>query len=122
MHKKELYQKFKTKKYLGGSRNKILSKEQNYIIAPSAFIKKQLSKGNLEYNKMEVLHNFVLKSPETESKENVDKGYAFFFGRLSKEKGVLNLIKAFKKLSSGNLVIAGNGEEKEKINWKIKFL
>lgn len=100
-------------------KNKIF-KQIDYIIAPSAFIKKQLTKGNLEYNKMEVVHNFVLKSPETESKENVDKGYAFFFGRLSKEKGVLNLIKAFEKLSSGNLVIAGNGEEKEKIKNYIK--
>ena len=45
-----------------------------------------------------------------------DDGYALYVGRLSKEKGILNLIEAFSKLEEGKLYIAGDGPEKEKIN------
>ena len=49
-----------------------------------------------------------------------DDGYALYFGRLSKEKGILNLINAFAKCNKGNLYIAGEGPEKENIEKIIK--
>ena len=89
----------------------------DYIITPSDFLQRQLKKGNLKYTSIETIHNFVI------SKENgrqiSDKGYAFFFGRLSIEKGIFNLIKAIKNIEKGKLYIAGDGPEKENI---IKYI
>lgn len=90
----------------------------DFIITPSEFLKTQLIKGNLEYKRIETLHNFVINSDEV--KKYKDEGYAFFFGRLSVEKGILNLLKAIKQLDNGKLIIAGNGPEKENIELFIK--
>ena len=98
-------------------KNNIYSKI-DFIITPSEFLKKQLIKGNLEYNKIETLHNFVINS--NEEKNCNDNGYAFFFGRLSIEKGILNLLKAIKQLDNGRLIIAGDGPERENIKTFIK--
>lgn len=92
-------------------------KKIDCIIAPSEFIKNQLIKGNLEYNRIEVLHNFVEKS----NVNNInDEGYAFYFGRLSIEKGILNIVQALKNIPNGNLLIAGDGPERENIEKYIK--
>lgn len=93
-------------------------KKIDYIIAPSEFIKKQLIKGKLKYNKIETIHNFVL---ETNNNENIkDEGYAFYFGRLSIEKGILNLVKSIKDIKNGKLIIAGDGPERNNIENYIK--
>ena len=94
-------------------KNKIY-KKIDYIITPSEFIKKQLIKGKLEYNKIETIHNFVISKERIE--KNEDDGYAFFFGRLSEEKGILNLIKAIKNIENGKLLIAGDGPERKNID------
>lgn len=90
----------------------------DYIIAPSTFIKNQLIKGKLKCNKIETLHNFVIKGPVIQKCE--DKGHAFFFGRLSVEKGIINLIEATKKCENAKLLIAGDGPEKENIQKYIQ--
>ena len=96
--------------------NKIY-KKIDYIIAPSEFIKLQLIKGKLEYKKMQTLHNFVINEEDKSNKIIGD--YAFYFGRLSIEKGILNLIEAIKNIRNGKLIIAGDGPEKDKI---IEFI
>lgn len=98
-------------------KNKIY-KKIDYIITPSEFIKGQLLKGRIQYNKIETIHNFVRSKPRIEV--NQDKEYAFFFGRLSIEKGILNLLNALKNIDSGNLLIAGDGPERENIEQYIK--
>jgi len=90
----------------------------DFIISPSEFIKKQLIKGKLKYKRLETIHNFVIDSHRQQ--DYIDNGYAFYFGRLSIEKGILNLIKAFEKLETGKLIIAGDGPEKERIKDIIK--
>ena len=91
----------------------IYTKKINYIITPSEFYKKKFIEDGVEENKIIALHNFIdLREYEVESQ---DEGYALYFGRLSKEKGILNLIKAFSKTKNGILYIAGEGEEKENI-------
>lgn len=97
---------------------KNIYKKIDYIIAPSEFIKKQLIKGKLKYNKIETIYNFVLK---TNNNENIkDEGYAFYFGRLSVEKGILNLVKSIKDIKNGKLIIAGDGPERNNIEDYIK--
>lgn len=93
-------------------------KDIDYIITPSEFIKKKLIEGGLKYNKIETLYNFVISKSKIEIEE--DRGYAFFFGRLSIEKGILNVIKALKEINVGKLFIAGDGPERDNIELYIK--
>ena len=92
---------------------KIYTKKINYIITPSNFYKTKFVEDGIPDYKIQALHNFVdLKQYDLEV---TDEGYALYFGRLSKEKGILNLVNAFVKLEKGTLYIAGEGPEKENI-------
>lgn len=82
------------------------------IISPSEFNKNQLVNGKLKYNEIVALHNFV---NESERNDYVLGDYAFYLGRLSKEKGILNLIEAIGDIPDAKLLIAGDGPEREKI-------
>ena len=91
---------------------KIYSRKINYIITPSEFYKTKFIEDGIS-NNIKALHNFVDLNQYNLKIE--DEDYALYFGRLSKEKGILNLINAFTKLECGNLYIAGEGPEKENI-------
>lgn len=82
------------------------------IISPSEFIKNQLVNGKLKYSEIVTLHNFV---NESERNDYVLGDYAFYLGRLSKEKGILNLIEAIGDIPNAKLLIAGDGPERERI-------
>lgn len=92
-------------------------KKVDCIISPSEFNKNQFIKGKLNCNEIKVLHNFV---NESEHKEYVLGDYAFYFGRLSKEKGILNLVEAIKDIPDSKLLIAGDGPERENIKAYIE--
>lgn len=87
------------------------------IISPSEFNKNQLLKGKLKCNDITVIHNFV---NETEKTDYTLGDCAFYFGRLSREKGILNLIEAINNIPGARLMIAGDGPEKENIQTYIK--
>ena len=96
---------------------KIYTKKIDKIITPTEFYKTKLIEDGIDKNKIIAIHNFVdTKEYDIERK---DEGYALYIGRLSKEKGILNLIKAFSNVKKGELKIAGEGPEKENI---IKFI
>lgn len=96
----------------------IYAKKIDFIITPSEFYREKMIEDGIPENKIKALHNFVeLKDYDLEVS---DEGYALYFGRLSKEKGILNLINAFTKLKEGKLYIAGEGPEKETIEKIIK--
>lgn len=96
----------------------IYTKKIDFIITPSEFYREKMIEDGIPENKIKALHNFVeLKDYDLETS---DEGYALYFGRLSKEKGILNLINAFTKLKEGKLYIAGEGPEKETIEKIIK--
>lgn len=97
---------------------KIYTKKIDYIITPSEFYKQKLVEDGIPKEKIEAIHNFV--ELEEYDIETQDEGYALYFGRLSKEKGILNLIEAFSKIKTGILYIAGEGPEKENIEQFIK--
>ena len=98
--------------------NKIYTKKIDCIITPSEFYRKKLIEDGISEKKIVAIHNSVeLKDYDIPTEDN---GYALYFGRLSKEKGVLNLINAFSKLENGTLYIAGEGQEKENIEMFIK--
>ena len=97
---------------------KIYSKKIDYIVTPSEFYRKKFIEDGIPENKIKAIHNFI--KLEDYNIKTQDDGYALYFGRLSEEKGVLNLIKAFSKLKEGTLHIAGEGPEKENIEKIIK--
>lgn len=70
--------------------------------------------------KSEVLFNFIdYKYDLNEFHENED--YYLYFGRLSKEKGIMTLIKSFYNLPNLNLVILGDGMLKKSVIDFINF-
>lgn len=87
------------------------------IISPSEFNKNQLLKGKLKCNDITVIHNFV---NETKKTDYTLGDCAFYFGRLSREKGILNLIEAINNIPGARLIIAGDGPERENIQAYIK--
>ena len=97
---------------------KIYNKKIDYIISPSEFYRKKFIEEGINENKISTIHNFI--DIERYNVISKDDGYALYFGRLSKEKGILNLINAFSKTQEGKLYIAGEGEEKENIEKIIR--
>lgn len=94
-------------------KSNIYTKKIDVIITPSHFYKTMLIKDGINENKIKVLHNFI-DINNKEYKNNLGN-YALYIGRLSKEKGILNLIEAFSKLNKGILHIAGIGDEYDNI-------
>jgi len=98
--------------------HKIYTKKVNKIIAPSEFYKSKLVEDGIPESKVQAIHNFIdIREYDIETS---DAGYALYLGRLSKEKGVINLINAFEKTNNGSLYIAGDGPEKANIQSFIK--
>lgn len=93
--------------------NEFYTKKIDFIITPSEFYRQKLIEDGISGEKIQSMHNFVNLNEYDISRE--DKGYAFYFGRLSKEKGILNLLEAFRRLEGGMLYIAGEGPERKKI-------
>lgn len=97
---------------------KVYTKKIDYVITPSEFYMKKLIMDGIEKKKISYIHNFIDISSFDVKTE--DEGYALYFGRLSREKGIINLINAFKKIKKGVLYIAGDGPEKDEVQKVIK--
>lgn len=98
--------------------HKIYMDKIDYIITPSEFYRTKFIEDGVNENKIQAIHNSI--DMNDYNVETQDDGYALYFGRLSKEKGILDLIKAFTKCNNGKLYIAGEGPEKENIENIIK--
>lgn len=97
---------------------KIYNEKIAYIITPSEFYRTKFLEDGTDPKHIEAIHNFIIASDYNVETEIGD--YALYFGRLSKEKGINNLIEAFAKCNEGKLYIAGEGPEKENIEQFIK--
>lgn len=97
------------------------------FIAPSKFMRDKLVQGGIAADKIVYLQNFLTDSQvETCAKvfnpnkfDDADP-YFIFFGRLSKEKGVLTLVRAFVAAldqlpSNWKLKLVGDGPQREEI-------
>lgn len=85
------------------------------IITPSNFYKQKIEQAKIA--KCDVIHmtNFLSKSEK--NIKNVKGNYFLFFGRLSREKGIITLIEAYEKTDKKHkLYIVGNGPIKGEIN------
>ncbi len=84
------------------------------LIAPSCFLKDKFTKVGFPESK------FCVKPHFTEISDNMSlapfENYAVYIGRLSKEKGLFTLVKAFKKINEVNLKILGEGAYRERLD------
>lgn len=88
---------------LSGLYNKI-----DLFITPSEFYKKKMIESGLTKNKILCLRNFLPQN--TSLPEKYVKGsYYLYFGRLSKEKGIMSLLQAVHCMPNVHLEIAGTG-------------
>lgn len=81
-------------------------------ISPSKFLKNLIEKR--VHKPIFVIPNFVdILLPENELSSN-ENSYYLYYGRVSKEKGIIDIIPIFEKLKL-KLIIVGNGDEVPKI-------
>ncbi len=89
------------------------------IITPSEFVKRKIQEDNINLKNIEVIPNFV-DINKFQNYQIEDENYVLFSGRLSIEKGIINVVKAFSNIPNGKLYIAGNGPEKDNITKIIR--
>ncbi|MFZ2226056.1 MAG: glycosyltransferase [Candidatus Moraniibacteriota bacterium] len=84
-----------------------------FFIAPSQFVAERLISGGIKKEKIVVMSHFISKDATDYSQEKSELGdsYAFYFGRISKEKGALEMIETFRKIEKIKLILAGEVED-----------
>ena len=85
----------------------------------SRFVLNQHKLFGMDTSNMHVMYNYVDCHMKNNLSENF-KNYYLYFGRLSKEKGIITTIEAFKSLPNVRLIIMGSGELEGFINSSIK--
>jgi glycosyltransferase involved in cell wall biosynthesis len=97
------------------------------FLAPSEFVRDKLVEHGWDAGKIAVLPHFQKLSPVAPTK---DSGPILYFGRLSPEKGVQDLIRAMQALPQAELQIAGDGPQRDELKYlaanlnlqNVKFL
>lgn len=88
-------------------------------IALTQFARNQFIEGGLPAEKIVVKPNFVAPDPGMRE-EGSDAGYALFVGRLTPEKGVLTLLRAWRSLPAVPLKIVGDGPLRGQVLTEIR--
>jgi glycosyltransferase involved in cell wall biosynthesis len=83
------------------------------FIAPSRFMKEKLAAGGISPERVTVLPNFI--DIDQYAPSDTEGDYLIYFGRLSYEKGVDTLLRAFDGIGDSRLVIAGDGPDRENL-------
>ena len=83
------------------------------FLAPSKFVRNKLISSGLPGSKIEVLPHFQELPPEDQLRP--DEGYLLYFGRLSPEKGVYDLLRAMVRVPHVTLIIAGDGPDRARL-------
>jgi len=104
---------------------KFASKNIHKVTCPTNLTKRYLEKKNLFNNKLITLYDPIILAEDLKKRHNKIKFHNKFFlsaGRLTNQKNFNFLIDGFDKLNLKNtmLYIAGEGEEKNKLNDLIK--
>ncbi len=92
---------------------KLYEKNVDLFISPSLFMREKLSEFGLDKSKIFYLSPWVseIKSPPSYTYSD----FFLYFGKISQEKGVETLIRAMEKTKKEQLLIVGEGEEKERL-------
>jgi glycosyltransferase involved in cell wall biosynthesis len=89
------------------------------LLVLTNFHKKFLEDLNIDSEKIEIVPNFIKKYIH---RENVESNYIVYAGRISKEKGIEELLEIFlkAKINGINLKIIGSGPDLNKLREKYK--
>ena len=90
------------------------------FLAPSEFVREKLIDASFPSQRIEVLPHF--QALPGDEQLAVDEGYLLYFGRLSPEKGVNELLRAMVRLPHAPLIIAGDGPERPRLEALAKEL
>jgi glycosyltransferase involved in cell wall biosynthesis len=91
------------------------------IVAPSKFVRSKLIDNGWEPEKIDVLYHFQRLAAE-ETRPSEPNASISYFGRLSPEKGVLDLIRAMASNRQIPLVIAGEGPQRSELEQLARSL
>jgi glycosyltransferase involved in cell wall biosynthesis len=91
------------------------------FLTPSVFAKTKLIENGWRADKIEVLSHFEKATAEPPAHPGASAPI-LYFGRLSKEKGVDDLVSAMGKFPSLRLVIAGDGPHREELERQAQSL
>jgi glycosyltransferase involved in cell wall biosynthesis len=83
------------------------------FLAPSEFVRSKLIASGFDKKRIEVLSHFQALPPNVQLSPG--DGYVLYFGRLSPEKGVYELLRAMVRLPHIPLVIAGDGPDRARL-------
>ncbi len=83
------------------------------FLAPSEFVRSKLIASGFPAQRIEVLPHF--QALPGDEQLTADEGFVLYFGRLSPEKGVYELLRAMAQLPHIPLVIAGDGPERPRL-------
>ena len=99
---------------------KKIYRKMDLIITPSAFHKARIEEAGVADCPVVHMTNFLPEDTEYRC-YNAGGDYFFFFGRLSQEKGILLLLRAYAQAKVEKpLYIAGTGPEKEQIEELVR--
>ena len=101
-------------------RMKTYAEKVDAYIALTEFHKRKFTEAGIPPSKIFIKPNFVAAS-EISAKSN-NAGHALFLGRLSQEKGVEVLLRAWRRIKKTPLKIAGEGPDKEALEALVKKL
>jgi glycosyltransferase involved in cell wall biosynthesis len=83
------------------------------FLAPSEFVRDKLVAAGYPKERVVVLPHF--QALPAEERLMPDEGYVLYFGRLSPEKGVYELLRTMVRLPHVPLIIAGDGPERDRL-------
>jgi len=90
------------------------------FLAPSEFVRDKLIASGFPAERIQVLPHFQVLPDDDQL--TADEGYLLYFGRLSPEKGVYELLRAMVRLPHVPLIIAGDGPERPRLEALAKEL
>jgi glycosyltransferase involved in cell wall biosynthesis len=82
----------------------------DHVVAPGPFMRDTLVRFGFPADRITVIPNFV--DPLPDAPDGAEGDYILYFGRLSREKGLMTLVQAMRRLPGSTLIIAGDGPER----------
>src|SRR5258708_22978848 len=88
------------------------------LLAPTKFVRDKMVESGWNPQAVEVLPHFQRVPEESPASPSADAPI-LYFGRLSVEKGVIDLVRAMRLIPNIRLIIAGDGPQREELEGQV---